>query len=398
MTEKEIKSESEDKEKLLEIEELDFNKEEYKAELSKMQADPYNYVLNWMDSVVLYVGRKAFSVLALSPCSLILPNISVGSNKVRSNLNVLIVASPATGKSTIANKFSKITYFPLQRKSISAPELTEKAVEMKLLSLIIEDFSQTAEDYDCIKVMEGICGEEMQASKSNKRGQWLGSAKATALLCGTPTDLEKYSKSLEGGMLSRCMVSFISLSANQHAEVGNYINSKIGNSDYSKKIDLVEKVVLDYYSELLTIQTGKHKIKPIKGFNFEGSGKDIIYKEWNKVSQALIKDLGEYSYIRDLYDAYRIAVASAFLNIHNRSHENGILTPNKEDFQLGLRLMKENMRFKWALMKATILNRNVKSIEALQQWLGSEVSSTVKEILINISHYGQFVKKEDIFK
>ena len=86
------------------------------------------------------------------------------------------------------------------------------------------------------------------------------------------------------------------------------------------------------------------------------SFKEEVYNVWSKLSEKLINDLGEKSYIRDLNYYYKFLVCSAFLNIYSRKleekeigrdQENGeilkgsILYPNREDHNLAIELMKD---------------------------------------------------------
>jgi len=40
----------------------------------EIDKDPYNYIKNYAESVLMHVGNKSFSILALMPGSLVLPN------------------------------------------------------------------------------------------------------------------------------------------------------------------------------------------------------------------------------------------------------------------------------------------------------------------------------------
>ncbi|MEK6879030.1 MAG: hypothetical protein AABY22_05450 [Nanoarchaeota archaeon] len=360
----------------------------------EIKKNPYEYINNFMEESLIHVGRKTFSILSLMPCSLILPNIPFTSSSIRSNINLIYIAPSSSGKSTLCSNFENFSYFPLKRRSISASELSMKANEMKLLTLIIEDFSQTSEDYETIKVIEGIIGEEQNISKSNMRVEFLEKIKGVGFLCGTPTDLDRYAKSLEGGLLSRCMVIYLYHTPKQHSEIGDFINSKIGEEDHSDRMKEKEQIIINYYKELQLIQEGKHeKIKPIQHYLIDKEFKMKAGNVWKKITEKLIEEMGDKYWIRDLGDFYRILVSSAFLNVFNREHENGVLKPNEEDFKLALELMKQNMKYKWAIIKSTELNKKIKNYDVLLDYLNSErISPSVKNILMNISPYSHLIR------
>jgi len=363
-------------------------KEEYEILLK----NPHEYIRTWADDLLMHVGGKAFNILALIPPSLILPPIR-GADFNRTTVNLLLIAPPGSGKSTICKKFKDFTYSPLHRKAISAADLSQKAAEMKLFTLIIEDFSQTSDDYDTIKVIEGIIGDEQQINKSNMRAEFIENVRGAGLLCGTPTDLDKYMRSIESGLLSRCLLLYTSLSSKQHSDIGDYINSRIGNDNFSQLMVDREKAIAFHYAELYKIQEGADKeIKPIVSYKIGPMFKSKVGTYWKKVSEELIADIGDHYWIRDLQDFYRLLVASAFLNVHNRNHQDGILEPNQDDFNVAFGIMKGNIRLKWALIKSSEYNRKIRNVDALKAVLDSGVSDSVKAILKNISPYAKMSK------
>ncbi len=309
--------------------------------------------------------------------------------------------------SSKADKFEKIAYEPLKRRDMSVAELQTKAIQMELMSLIIEDFSVFSQDYEKIKVLEGISGEESAVDKSNMRTELVGNVRVNLMLFGTPNDLERYAKQLEGGLLSRCVLNVIYLSPKEHNEIGKFINLYAGDKEFSDKARLKEEVVIEYYKDLRKIQAGENEsIHPIAGYHIEKRFKEEIYEVWSRLSDRLIKDLGEKSYIRDLNYYYKFLVSSAFLNVYHRKLEiidlgrnddgkiikGSIITPNEEDHKLATELMKQNMRSKWALDKAMFYKRNSKTFEMFKHFLQNEKGNDVKNILMNISPYARLLK------
>lgn len=375
-------------------------------EYNRIRKLPYLYIQEWMESNLVCVGSQAFKILSFIPMSLFLPKIPFGSTSIRMNMSVMLIALPNAGKSTIAKKFSYLCYNPLLRRAISAPDLSEEASRMKWISVIIEDFAETVEayGYDVVKVLEGILGEEENINRSNMRADYSGEVvKGIGLLGITPQDLERYAKSIETGLLSRCLVCFIKLSHEDYNKISDFINKNAGDTHNEASIKRKEEVVIEFYDELRWIQRGKHKeylekknlnypiIPAVTGYSINPNFKEEVSKVWNKLSNRLLKS-GNAPQVRNLHEYYRILISSAFLNIHSRNHDNGILVPNEDDHKIALEIMKENMRYKWAIPLAIKGNKSARTLDALERFINRGIPEIVKDVLINISPYGKFLK------
>jgi hypothetical protein len=382
-------------------------------EREKIRKSPYSYICeDWAEASLPYVGKKTFSIASLMPCSLILPDIPMGSKVISPRINLFEISGSGTGKSSKADKFEKIAYYPLKRRIISGSELQQRAFSMEMLSIIIEDMSQFCSEYERVKILEGCVGEESEIGKSNMRVELVGKVRALAMLFGTPIDIERYVTQLEGGLMSRCVLSIIYLSPKEHAEIGRFVNNSAGDQKFSDMMALREQAVIEYYQELKKIQTGENQnIPPVISFNIPKEFKDEVYEKWSRLSDKLIRDLGEKSYVRDLNYYYKFLASSAFLNIYNRIKETKdlgidketkemkkgtILHPNVNDHQLAIKLMMQNMRNKWALDKAISYKRNIKTLEMLKNILQSEKTSEVKNILMNISPMARFMNENNV--
>ena len=381
-------------------------------EHEKLLQSPYKYITEeWAEASLPKVGKKTFDIVCLMPCGMILPEIPIGSKTISPRINVFECSASGTGKSSKADKFEKIAYFPLKRRDISGRELQQKTIEMEMMTLIIEDFTQFiggADGYEKVKVLEGLIGEEANIGMSNMRVEILGQAHACSLIMGTPLDLERYAKNIEGGLLSRCVLNIIYLSPEEHNFIGHYINSYAGDKEYAEKMQLKENEVIKFYKNLKRIQAGEDEnISAVVSYKIDKKFKDDVYLKWSKLSEKLIQDLGEKSYIRDLNYYYRFLVCSAFLNILNRKIEEveigrdsetgkiikgSILHPNEEDHKLAIKLMIQNMKSKWALAKAMWYKRNIHTFEMFKKILENEKSSEIKNILMYISPHAKLVR------
>jgi hypothetical protein len=152
------------------------------------------------------------------------------------------------------------------------------------------------------------------------------------------------------------------------------------------------------------IQRGKHVeylkknnkenekvITAVRGYFIKDEFKKELLNRWNKIADKMLSQ-GQNPNNRDLQVYYKILVSSAFLNIHKRNNENGILTPNEEDHKIALNLTMENMRLKWAIPLALKYNKRITDLEALEKILNDGLPEIVRDVLINISPYGKYIK------
>ncbi|MEM3075064.1 MAG: hypothetical protein QW727_03945 [Candidatus Pacearchaeota archaeon] len=367
----------------------------YKEEIKK---NPYNFICDWAEECLIYTGRNVFSILSLIPCSLILPDIPSTSGKFRSNINLLLLGNPSSGKSTICSKFEKITYYPYFNREFSSAGIQSDLPSMPLSSIIIEDFSQILDrpdSYGIIKVLEGILGEEKRVSKVTKKEKINFNAESVALICGTNKDLLRYINELEGGLFWRFVPFMIVHSPEERENIGKYINNGVGDESKSLQANIKEEVIIDYYKFLFNIQGGKNPdIPPIVNYEFNLEWKNKIFKMWKRgIEYEDYKGINDFNWNRELQEGYRFIVAHAFLNILNRNikrikiegKEYGILIPNEEDYKIGIGLMKKNIIFKGYIIKAIDINRRIdKKVEQLKEIINSNIPSLAKEILINI--------------
>jgi hypothetical protein len=382
-------------------EKSEFEKEEYEL----IRKDPYEYIQNYADMNIKIVGRQVYRKLALLPHTLFLPDIS---SSVIANMSGLILGESGSGKSSACKIFAPLCHEPLVRRMITEADLIEVANELRFLSIIIEDLSQsvTNEGYGLIKVIEGLVGEEKSVSKSTMKKEYTEEVKAVGLFGITPQDLERFAKDLETGLFSRCILILISLKKEDYKTIAEFQVFKSGDLEYQELLRKKAKIVIDFYEELRMIQRGRHHdflvgkfgekhgkevIEPIKGYHIEDRFKIEFLKKWNRISENLLKQ-GRTPNNRELQVYSKFLVSSAFLNIHKRKHENGILYPNEEDHKLALSLTIENMQIKWAIPLALKYNKKATNRETLEKILNDGLPEAVKEVLINISPYGKYLK------
>lgn len=369
-------------------------------EIEKIRKEPYKYIPQWMESTLIHVGKPVFEILSLLPASLILPDIPFGNKNIRPQMNALLLSPPSGGKSTIAEKFAKISTFPITFRRITASELISQIlINPYFFTIINEDFSQVAEDYDVIKVLEGVTGDERKIEDKTSRRSISKETKGVCLLCGTPSDLSRYLKNLEGGMFFRLIPIMINHTTEQHSDIGKHINDKIGNYEYIEDIHKKEETVIEFYKELGLIQSGKHPTIPaIARYKIPDEIKNSAFMLWDKITREMVDEM-EFYWIRELHEFYRFLVSHALLNVHNRTItkfkmkngenkevECGEIHIQQEDYKVAINLMKRNIKFKYYLIKATRLNSKIRDAKTLKEIMETDgLNPLVKDILMNIS-------------
>ncbi len=179
-------------------------------------------------------------------------------------------------------------------------------------------------------------------------------ANMVGTFAGVIQDLSKY---LASGFLGRVCTTIVSHSVEDQDFVGEKITDAIGTTD-RQKTNFTD--VKNHYTQLIAIQKGTHPIyPPIVSVIIPDKLKKIITKQWNATRANM--DSGEdVVWYRELYDAYRIACASALLHVNEREiktkvvgeekKEVGAIVLEKNDAILGWQLACESMKRKWSIM------------------------------------------------
>lgn len=340
--------------------------------MEEIKKSPYNFICQYVESLYPHIGRKTFEILALMPCSLILPDLPYGSKNVRSNINALFLGSSGSGKSSIAKLFSNFVINALEFESVTSAGLESAITQSPIFSLIVGDFARMSRDPILIKVIEGLLGEEKTIKRRTARKDVDMDVNGIALLCGVSTDLSKY---ILSGMIWRLVPILIGHSPDEHSEIGKHIRDKIGNTEKDGK----EQNIKNYYEELVGIQS-KSETR-IVGYNILSEFKNGLYVEWEKLTKPYVKELG-LNFFRELMDGYRFLVSHCFLNYYNRKVEKGIIYPVEEDYLIALRLMKQSIKFKFRLIRSESFAKGLKDAKDFKKIMQSDkVSEQVKDML-----------------
>lgn len=345
-------------------------------ELPKELLDnPYKFICDYAESIYPKVGKKTFEVISLMPCSLIIPDLDYGSKKVRTNIHALFLTGSGGGKTSISNLFSNLTFNPLKFESITSAKMETSIAQNPMFSLIVGDFARMSRDPILIKLIEGLLGEEKRIQRATMRKDIDMEVDGIALLCGISTDLSHY---IFSGLIFRVVPILIGHDCNEHSEIGKHIKTKIGN----KENDNSEEMIRKYYTKLARIQADEEK--QIKGYHIPKEFRDEAYKNWNRLTKPIVKDIG-LNFFRELQEFFRFLCSSAFLNYFNRKVENNILYPNEKDFDIALKLMKNSINFKKKLIRSESFAKGIKDAKQFKQIMESKnISEGYKDIIRNL--------------
>jgi len=340
---------------------------------------PYTFICDYTENLYPQTGKKVFEILSLMPVSLIIPDIPYMNKTIRSNINALFLSSSGGGKTSIADLFAYFTYYPLRIESITSSALEYEINKNPVCSIIVGDFARISRDPVTIKVLEGVLGEEKRIMRKTMRTDINIETQSVSLLCGVATDLHFY---VLGGLIFRVMPILLGHTASEHSDIGRHLKEQIGEEN---SIDYREQVIKEFYLELASIQDGKHQtIKPIIGYHIEKKYREESYKEWDNMTQSIVKELG-MNLFREYQEFYRILLSHAFINIFNRKVIDGKLYPNDEDFKVALKLMKRNIIFKYRLMKTESMAKGIRSTKEFNNILqDNRVPEEYKQILRNM--------------
>ena len=345
---------------------------EIPEDLKEISKEPYKYICDYIESIYPKIGRKTFQVLSLLPVSLIIPDIPFGSKNIRSNLNAIFLGASGSGKTSIAKLFSKFVINPLEFESITSAGLEGSITNTGgTFALIVGDFARMSRDPILLKTLEGILGEERRLQRTTARKDLDMEVNAVSLLCGVSTDLSKY---ILSGMIWRLVPILVGHSPNEHSEIGEHIKNNAG----IKKEDGNEEIIKKYYDELFKIQSSDKKVV---GYNLKYEFRDGLYNEWRVMTEPYVKELG-LNFFRELWDSYRFLVCHSFLNIFNREVKDGILTPNKDDYEIAMKLMKQSVKFKFRLIRSESFAKGIKDAKDFKKIMESDkVPEQVKDMI-----------------
>jgi len=336
--------------------------------MEDIKKNPYKFICNHYEKRYLHMGKKVFSVLSLLPVSLIIPDINTDKvGTIKSNLNLLLISSPGTGKSSIGDKFKEIAYDPFPFEYISDSKLNSVLSNKKIVSLITSDISST--------------GDEKKLSRFTQRtNQEEKPIEAIAYLAGTPENLNS---TISEGMLFRVSILLIFHTEKEHNEILEYVNSSIGKSPQDSE---EEEIIKEYYQKLWKIQIGENKdIKPIKGYIIDKKFNESII---NKIKPLVSKAFKEtnFVFVRELHQCYRYLISLAFLNIFNRKIENNMLIPNEEDLKIALRLSEREIKTKTKILTchSIVSEKKLRTITELREWVQNNFNEGIGKTSLGV--------------
>lgn len=341
---------------------------------------PYQFITGYMEDRLPYTGGEVFERISLIPPSLILPDFAYKGDMIRSNINVLLIGSSSSGKSTITKEFLNLAYYPLSVKSITPAMLERKIRECPTFTLIVDDFSRMIRDPIIVKIIEGILGEEKRIQRATMRSELDLETDACGLFCGTSQDLSSY---LTGGFLQRTVPIIIHHNEKEHSDIGKNIIKNMG-----KRQDGIKRQVIgNYYNKLFKIQLGQNKnVNPVIDYYQDPKMNEEAYEIWDERTKKINEILKtQLNWFRELHEFFRFMYSHAMLNIFNRKVNDGILYPEKDDFNVGIKLMEQTIKLKYDVLSMSSFSKTISDLRELQLIMDSnKLSQNRKEILRNL--------------
>lgn len=345
--------------------------------IEDIKKNPYESILTWADNRLKITGRLVYEILALMPCSLILPDIPYQETTIPANIHAMFLCPPGGGKDSAASSFEEVAYNPLHLESITPAKIEERLFEerQKDLTLITADCSRIMKDFTLMKIYERIISEKkVQREHMHKERNFY--INVITYNAGVPQDL---ASSITSGLIFRVYPLIILHKEEEKERIGGHIRDNLFKlKGEIENINITE--IKNYYKILQQIQLGDwEKIPMIRYYDVSEKIKTEIFNAWN----GLNKQLGVYGTVgwepfRELHNAFRYLVSSAFLNIFNRKVTKitekdgvplGMLTPDEKDMELAIYLLEKEINFKRTLLKCDALSKKFKSVNQFNDYL-----------------------------
>lgn len=378
MEEYTVKADKEEKKKKL------FTPTPYQQLPEKLRAEPYKFICNYYEEIYPHIGKKVFSILSLVPVSLLLPKIPRGSKQVKSKLNVLLISSPGTGKSSIGDEFEKIAFEPMAMESVTDARLAHEMASKTHVSLIVSDIARIFSNQDLVKQLENLLGEEgcisrhTMKSKDDKKRK----IEAVSFLAGTPENIN--SKRVRDGILSRLSPLVVFYSSDEHEAIIDQVNDEMG----VEKENCVNQIRSFYYW-LYSIQKGfDKKIKPVNKYVFDNQIKNEAKPFIKKIVSPIFDNYGITS-IREVEQLYRFMIAHCFMNIHNRKCVKGVLHIERKDFEIAKELIMREIKTKYKIISC--INHFAKGVTKTEQELRRWIERQNQEGKIRVAKDAEFL-------
>ena len=110
------------------------------------------------------------------------------------------------------------------------------------------------------------------------------------------------------------------------------------------------------------------------------------FEIWDQNTKFINQNLKvQLNWFRELQEFARFLFSHAFLNVHNRKIEKGVIYPNEEDFEVAIKLMEDTLQVKYDIVSMNMFSRNIADLQELENVLrGARLSDQRKDILMNL--------------
>src|SRR3990167_10079018 len=334
--------------------------------------NPYDFILNFYESMYPHMGKRVMSVLSLVPVSLILPPLTNTNGKITtSRINYLLLAPPSSGKTSLAQHFEKFSYNPLSFEYITDSKMFFVLIKKKKVTLITSDIARVFRDTYLSKQIENIIGDEGKLSRLTQRtGEVEYKIDAVGYFAGTPQNI---SSTITDGIIFRVYPEIVFPTAKEHEDVLKKLNEQMCG-DNQQKGD-IEGEIVTYYKELLQIQEGEHpEIKKVNAVSIPLYFKEEIAKKILPLFGSHFNDT-DTPFYRELNQCYRYMFSHAFLNIFHIKVIDGTIILEDRDLRIAMDLSEKEVKTKTDIIKSIkdISESRLKTLKGLTWWVNEEM-------------------------
>lgn len=326
--------------------------------------NPYKSVCSYFEEMLPKVGGHVARYLSLMPVSMITPQFRYKDRPIRSSINVITITPSGGGKSTLINAFRKIAYLPYNFDNITTARLESDVAQSGICTIIINDLSRVLGKMDTVKVLESVLEEGEIIKKTMSSEHDTQNIKACMFGVGVASDISNY---ISSGLLFRVVPIVIMHDFEAQRDIARDITDNI-EKELNSPISMAN--IEGYYKALRMIQAGESKNNPpVSRFEIPSEYRNKIYSSWAGCLDRL--EIDETTlWFRELLDGFRFLNSLAMLNYLDREKEQRgescTLYPNKEDLEIGVKLMCEEIIQKYKITKMHEIRKKLTKLKDLK--------------------------------
>lgn len=325
---------------------------------------PYQSVCSYFEEMLPKVGGHVARYLSLMPISMITPQFRYKDRPIRSSLNVITITPSGGGKSTLVNAFRKIAYLPYSFDNITTARLENDVAQSGICTIVINDLSRVLGKMDTVKVLESVLEEGEIIKKTMNSEHNTQNIRACMFGVGVASDISNY---ISSGFLFRVVPIVVMHDFEAQRDIGRDITENI-ERELNNPISMAN--IEGFYKALRTIQAGKSENNPpVSRFEIPNEFRNKIYSSWANCLDRLQIDETTL-WFRELLDGFRFLNSMALMNYLDREKEHTgktcVLYPSKEDLEIGVKLMCEEIVQKYKITKMYEMRKKLGKLKDLK--------------------------------